>query len=116
MKKLLQNKKVVWAVAIVAAFILAAIVGNLIYDFTHSITCKINKTENGSVQLDASVSELKSKNIEFGDSLLFKFSTAYIAEDVAYVNGPFMNAGMHIAVAKDENSPIVFQYQNLGGL
>lgn len=116
MKELIKNKKLIWAVAIVAAFILAAFIGHLIYDAATSITCKISKTENGSVQLEASVADLKAKNIEVGDSLLFKFSTAYVAEDVAFLNGAFMNSGMHIAIAQSQDSPVVFQYQNLGGL
>lgn len=117
MKEFVKNKKrIIWAVAIVAALILAAVAGRLIYEAAHSLDCKITKTNNGSVQLQASVNDLKAKDMEFGDSLNFKFSTAYVAEEVAFLNGPFMNAGMHVAIAKDENSPIVFQFQDISGL
>ena len=117
MKEFVKNKKkIIWAVAIVAALILAFFLGRFIYSATHSIDCKITKTENGSVQLQASVADLKAKDMEFGDSLNFKFSTAYVAEEVAFLNGDYMNSGMHIAIAKDENSPIVFQFQGTSGL
>ena len=111
-----NNKKIILAVAIVTALIIVALIGRWIYDATHSIDCKIKQTENGSVQLEANVSDFKAKNMEYGDSLNFKFSTAYVAEEVAFLNGPFMNAGMHIAIAQDENSPIVFQFQGTSGL
>ena len=117
MKEFIKNKKwIFWAVTIVAALILASVIGRTIYDATHSLDCKITRTDNGSVQLEASVADFREKDMEFGDSLSFVFSTAYNAEEVALLNGNYMNSGMHIAIAKDENSPIVFQFQSASGV
>lgn len=99
-----------------AALILAAVAGRTIYDSTHCLDCKISRTNNGSVQLEASVADFREKDMEFGDSLSFVFSTAYNAEEVAFLNGDYMNSGMHIAIAKDENSPIIFQFQGASGI
>lgn len=106
-----NNKKIILAAFILAAFIIAAVIGHLIYISLNTFECKISKGENGIVQLDANISDLREKNIDYGDSVKFLFSTFYIAEEVPILNGEFMNTGQYVAIATDENSPIQFYIQ-----
>lgn len=94
-----------------AAIIIAAIAGHFINDALNTLECKVSQGENGIVKLEANVSNLREKNMDYGDSVKFQFSSAYVAEEVPILNGEFMNTGQHIAVAADEASPIQFYIQ-----
>ena len=99
------------AVGILAAFIIAAILGNLIHTALNSLDAKVSQGEDGRVKVEASVTDLRSKNIDYGDSVKFNFSSYYVAEDVPILNGEFLNTGQHIATAADEASPLIFYIQ-----
>ena len=94
-----------------AAIIIAAISGHFINDALNTFECKVSQGENGIVKLEANISNLREKNMDYGDSVKFLFSSAYVAEEVPVLNGEFMNSGQHIAVATDESSSIQFYIQ-----
>lgn len=99
------------AVGILAAFIIAAILGNFIHTSMTSIEVKITHDENDYIVMKTNLKELKEKNIEYGDSVKVLFSSAYTAEEVPVLNSEFMNTGQHIIVAQDENAPMKFYIQ-----
>lgn len=94
-----------------AAFIIAAVLGNIIHAAMTSIEVKISHDENDYIVMETNLNDLKEKNIEYGDSVKVLFSSAYTAEEVPVLNGEFMNTGQHIIVAQDEYSLIKFYIQ-----
>lgn len=106
-----NNKRIILAVGILTAFIIAAILGNFIHTSLTSIEVKITHDENDYIVIETNLNKLKEKNIEYGDSVKVLFSSAYTAEEVPVLNGEFMNTGQHILVAEDENAPLKFYIQ-----
>lgn len=109
-----HRKKIIAAAAIVVAVIII-IVASAIINANNSIDCTVSKSENGSVQISANLDDLKTKNIEIGDSLNVVFDTGYNVEDVPLLNGPYMNSARHIITVSAENSAPVFQIQDSDG-
>lgn len=109
-----HRKKIIAAATIVAALIIIIVAGSII-NANNSIDCNVSKTENGSVQISASLDDLKTKNIEIGDSLNVVFDTGYNVEDVPLLNGPYMCSARHIITVSGENSAPVFQIQDADG-
>ena len=108
-----KTKKIIAAVAIFAAVIVIIVSGISANNAANTTNCGVAKTNNGSVTLNISMAELAEKNIEIGDSINIKFNTGYNVEDVAILNGEFLNTGRHVIVVGDENSKPVFQIQNM---
>lgn len=108
-----KTKKIIAAVAILAAVIVIIIAGNSLNISANTINCGVAKTNNSSVTLNISMAQLAEKNIEIGDSVNIKFNTGYNVEDVAILNGEFLNTGRHVIIVGDENSKPVFQIQNI---
>lgn len=94
-----------------AAIIVAVIIGKSIQGSLNSIEVKITHDENNYIVLKTNLEELKSKNIEYGDSVKVLFSSAYTAEDVPVINDEFMNTGQHVVVAENEQAPVKFYIQ-----
>ena len=108
-----NNKKIIAAVAICAAVIVIIIAGTSLNNSANTINCGVAKTNDSAVTLNVSMTELAEKNIEIGDSVNIKFNTGYNVEDVAILNGEFLNTGRHVIIVGDENSNPVFQIQNV---
>lgn len=108
-----KTKKIIAAVAIFAAVIVIIIAGININNSANTISCGVAKTNNGSITLNVNMSDLAEKNLEIGDSVNIKFNTGYNVEDVAILNGEFLNTGQHVIVVAEQNSKPVFQIQNV---
>lgn len=117
MKKFIEhNKKIIEAATIVVALIIVAFAAYSIFSNANSINCKISRNDDGSVKINTKLQDLKEKNIEIGDCVTLVFSSAYTAENVAFLNGEYMNYGMHILLSDNDGTNITFTYQSMGGL
>lgn len=96
-----------------AAIVLAAV---LIFLFIFIfVSCSINtkkytatKAENGYVQINTNLAELKEQNIEYGDAVDVKFDSGSFDQFTPVLNGDFLNPDERILKATNDTDNVLF--------